>query len=367
MSSSIGRLFRVTTYGESHGGRVGVVVDGVPGNISISLERMQLQLSRRRPGQSKLVSPRDEQDVLEVSSGLENGVTLGSPVHLSVRNRDIRPSDYASMANIYRPSHADYTMEKKYGIRASSGGGRASARETLARVAAGALAEEVLLSLYPEIKVVAYVDQVGPHLSLETYDRENLDRVVVDSNPLRCPDSQKSGAMESCILEAMSDGDSVGGVIRCMIYGLPVGVGEPVFDKLEACLAHGMLSIPAARGFEIGSGFAASSMMGSQHNDPFISLADGTISTESNFSGGVQAGITNGQDVSFRVAFKPVSTIMKPQSTVDKDGNQVNFKPAAGRHDPCVVPRAVPVVESMASMILLDHLMIRYASHRNFS
>ena len=355
MSNSFGQLYRITTFGESHGGAVGVVIDGCPPGIDISMDKIQNFLNRRRPGQSILSTPRSEQDQIECLSGLEGQKTLGTPLTLMVRNKDAKKDHYSDMASVYRPSHADYTTDLKYGIRAGSGGGRASARETIGRVAAAAVAEQVLEVLVPDLKVIAWVDSVK-NLSAAVQNPSELTRELIDEHMLRCPDPVAREAMTRLILNAKKQGDSVGGCIRAACLGVPGGLGEPVFDKLEADLAKAMMSLPATRAFEIGLGLASTQMLGSEHNDAF-EVRDRKIRTKSNRSGGVQGGISNGEALEFRVAFKPVATIFKPQETVNSDGEAVTFKPAAGRHDPCVLPRAVPMVEAMALLVLTDHIL----------
>ena len=352
--NTFGKLFQVTTFGESHGVALGVVIDGVPPGMFLDLEAVRRDLQRRRPGQSAIVSARQENDEFEVLSGLLDGKTTGAPLTFMVRNKDARSGDYASLQHLYRPSHADFTYEAKYGVHDRRGGGRASARETVGRVIAGAVAKQVLSSLQVEIR--AFVSQVGsivmhkPYTALNIFDAEN--------NAVRCPDSETAQAMISAIEAARQEGDTLGGVITCVVKGLPAGLGEPVFDKLEADLAKAMMSLPATKGFEIGSGFQGVSMKGSEHNDTPIGIdntKEGTrIQTASNNSGGVQGGISNGADVYFRVAFKPVSTVMRSQQTVDREGNAVAYAPE-GRHDPCVLPRAVPIVEAMSAIVLADH------------
>ncbi len=352
MSSTFGTVFKTTTFGESHGSGVGAVVDGCPAGVKISLSVIQEQLERRRPGQSRLTTPRQEGDQVEVLSGLENGLTLGSPITVLVRNRNQKPGDYTKMANIPRPSHADYTYREKYGITSQSGGGRASARETLARVAAGSVAEQFLRLAFG-VEIVAWVSQVGAVESvLAESELENLSRLEVDSSAVRCPDLQKANLMIAAIEKAAADEDSLGGVISCVCRRVPAGWGEPVFDKLDALLAQAMISIPAAKGFALGSGFAAATMTGSEHNDCFVGNG-AKLKTKTNFSGGVQGGISNGQSINFTVAFKPVPTIGKAQKTVDYEGHEVVLE-AKGRHDPCVLPRAVPIVEAMAALTLAD-------------
>jgi len=350
MSSSFGTVFKVTTFGESHGQGVGAVVDGCPPRIALGEADIQKQLDRRRPGQSSLTTPRQEYDRVTILSGVEDGLTLGTPIALFVANRDQRSHDYKKMLDVPRPSHADYTYQMKYGIRASGGGGRASARETIGRVAAGAIAAKILKQT-SNIEIVAWVSAVGlieaPEPVLETINHELVDRTAV-----RCPDMDAAEKMAQEILRVKKDRDSVGGIISCICRNVPPGLGEPVFDKMEAKLAQAMLSVPATKGFEIGSGFEGASMRGSTHNDTFI-LRGERLGTLTNNSGGVQGGISNGEPIFFRVAFKPTSTIGKPQTTVDFNGQEVILK-ASGRHDPCVVPRAVPIVESMAALVIAD-------------
>ncbi|HJV33728.1 chorismate synthase [Geomonas sp.] len=353
MSSVFGTLFKVSTFGESHCPAVGAIVDGCPSGLALSEADIQPQLDRRRPGQSGLSTPRNEQDLVTILSGVENGVTLGTPIALMVHNRDQRPGDYQEMLAFPRPSHADYTYQVKYGRRASSGGGRASARETIGRVAAGAIAEKFLAQSCG-VEIVAWVDSVGLIPGGEV-DLDSISRSQVDASLVRCPDPVAAKAMEELIALVRDNSDSVGGVVRCVCRNIPAGLGEPVFDKLEALLAHAMLSLPATKGFEIGSGFAGSSMLGSVHNDPFIQKG-GRLGTLTNNSGGVQGGISNGEQIHFRVAFKPPATIGVSQRTAGFDG-QEGILEAKGRHDPCVVPRAVPIVESMAALVIMDLLL----------
>jgi chorismate synthase len=355
MSSTFGRIFRITTFGESHGGGVGVVVDGCPPRLEIAAADIQGQLDRRRPGQGRLTTDRREDDRVEILSGVENGLTLGTPIAMLVRNLDARPGDYAGMAATPRPSHADFTYQSKYGIRSSSGGGRASARETLARVAAGALAEKWLHRDYG-IEIVAWVDQVSDIVCAEV-DPARVARSEVDAAEVRCPDPESARTMTDAIGRARADQDSVGGIISCVCRGLPPGWGEPVFDKLEALLARAMMSLPASKGFEVGSGFGGVRLKGSEHNDAFVARG-GTLGTATNNSGGVQGGISNGEPVLFRVAFKPPATIGRPQRTVDFTGQETILE-AKGRHDPCVLPRAVPIVEAMAALVLADLALIQ--------
>ena len=350
MSSSFGTLFRVTTFGESHGQGVGAVIDGCPPGISLDETDIQLQLDRRRPAQSKLTTSRNEADRVVILSGIDNGRTLGTPIALMVKNTDQRPADYRQMRSVPRPSHADYTYQMKYGVQALSGGGRASARETIGRVAAGAIAEKFLSERYG-IEIVAWVSAVSA-IEAPSPDTMSVIRKEVDRSAVRCPDPQTAEKMTDAIETAQQADDSLGGIITCVCRNVPAGLGEPVFDKAEALLAQAMLSIPATKGFEIGSGFAGSRMYGSAHNDVFIKK--GThLGTRTNYSGGVQGGISNGEPIIFRVAFKPPATISLPQKTVDFEGNDTVLE-TRGRHDPCVVPRAVPIVESMAALVLVD-------------
>ena len=355
MSSSFGTLFTITTFGESHCKSVGVVIDNCPPGLELDESDIQPQLDRRRPGQSALSTDRQEADQVMILSGTENGKTLGTPIALRVNNRDQRPGDYKEMAQIPRPSHADYTYQMKYGIKASSGGGRSSARETIGSVAAGAVAYKVLREKFG-IEIVAWVESVGDITApSHAIDTDSITREIVDNNAVRCPDESTAFKMEQRIAELKEAGDSIGGVVRCVIRGVPVGLGEPTFDKLEARLAQAMLAIPATKGFEVGSGFAGTRLKGSQHNDPFINKGE-RLGTQSNNSGGIQGGISNGEPILLRIAFKPPATISLPQQTVDFEGKNATLE-AKGRHDPSVVPRAVPIVESMASLVILDMIM----------
>jgi chorismate synthase len=349
MSSTIGTLYRVSTFGESHCKGVGAIVDGCPPNIPLTEEDIQPQLDRRRPGQSKVATARAESDTVTILSGTEHGITLGTPIGLYVPNKDQRPGDYQEMSKIPRPSHADYTYQMKYGIKASSGGGRSSARETIGRVAAGAIAEKVL-KLKFGVDIVAWVSSV--HDIDGAVDVETITREVVDGNMVRCPDEAAAQRMEQAIVAAKEAGDSLGGVVTCVCRNVPAGWGEPVFDKLEAKLAQAMMSLPATKAFEIGSGFSGARMPGSLHNDPFVKKGE-RLGTVTNYSGGIQGGISNGEPVVFRIAFKPPATISKAQPTANFDGENVVLE-AKGRHDPCVVPRAIPIVETMAALVLLD-------------
>ncbi|AMV73301.1 chorismate synthase [Desulfuromonas carbonis] len=363
MSSSFGTLFKIATFGESHCPAVGVVVDGCPPGMELRREDIQVQLDRRRPGQSKLSTDRSEADQVKILSGVEFDRTLGTPIGMLVPNLDQRPGDYGETLQVPRPSHADYTYQMKYGIRAASGGGRASARETIGRVAAGAIAEKYLRETHG-IEIVAWVSAVGA-VEAPAADPFLLTRSQVDANPVRCPDAATAAAMEEEIVAVRAAQDSIGGVVSCVCRHVPAGLGEPVFGKLEALLAQSMLSLPASKGFEFGSGFAGTRLRGSQHNDPFVVRSGGRLGTLTNHSGGVQGGISNGEPISFRVAFKPVATIGLAQQTVDLDGNEVTLE-AKGRHDPCVVPRAVPIVEAMAALTLIDLLLIQRARAGHF-
>ncbi len=356
MSSTFGTIFRVTTWGESHGGAVGAVVDGCPPRLALSEGDIQPMLDRRRPGQSLLTTQRREEDRVRILSGVFEGRTLGSPILLLVENKDAKPSAYESFREIYRPSHADFTYQAKYGIRNWQGGGRASARETVGRVAAGAIAEK-LLKQVQGVEIIAWVAQVG---EIEAdVDPETVQREDVEANPVRCPIPQAAAAMAARIEAARRDGDSLGGVVALAARNVPPGLGEPVFDKLEADLARAMLSIPAAKGFESGSGFAGTRMTGSQHNDPFF-VVGGRVRTRTNRSGGIQGGISNGESIFLRVAFKPTATIHKEQETIDEEG-QPRLLAATGRHDPCVLPRAAVIVEAMAALVLADHWLRQLA------
>ena len=357
MSSTLGTLYTVTTFGESHCKGVGAVVDGCPPGLELTEADIQPQLTRRRPGQSDLSTPRQEADQVTIYSGTEFGRTLGTPIMLLVNNRDQRPQDYGEMSRIPRPSHADYTYQMKYGVRASSGGGRSSARETIGRVAAGAIAEKWLREQYGT-EIVAWVSAVGD-IEAPSVDIERITRPEVDRTIIRCPDAATAGRMQDRVREVLEAKDSTGGILTCVCRNVPVGLGEPLFDKLEARLAQAMLSLPATKGFDIGSGFAGTRLRGSTHNDPFVRRGSG-LGTRTNHSGGVQGGISNGEPIVFRVAFKPVATIGLAQETVDFDGEPVTLE-AKGRHDPCVVPRAVPIVEAMAALVLIDLALMQRA------
>ncbi len=348
MGSTFGRYLRATTFGESHGPALGVVLDGVPAGLALDVDAVAADLARRRPGQSSLTTPRDEPDRPEVLSGLFEGRTTGAPLAFLVRNQDADPSAYASFRDVYRPSHADWTTALRYGVRDWRGGGRASARETVGRVAAGAVARQLLAGA--GITVVGWVDAVG-HIDA-TVDPSRVTRAEVDAHPTRCPDPAAASAMAALIEAVRAEGDTVGGIVGAVARGLPGGLGEPVADKLEAALAGAMLSLPASRGFEIGSGFRAARMRGSVHNDP-LELRDGRVRARTNHAGGVLGGISTGEDLVLRVAFKPVATIPRPQETVDVRGEPAVLE-ARGRHDPCVVPRAVPMVEAMMALVVAD-------------
>ncbi|MGB0144850.1 MAG: chorismate synthase [Akkermansiaceae bacterium] len=358
MSSHFGQLFRVSTFGESHGGGVGVIIDGCPPRIPLTEADLQQELDRRRPGQSDVTTPRKEADQCEILSGTFEGLTLGSPIAVLVRNKDHRPEAYSEMAEKYRPSHADYTYDAKYGIRNWQGGGRSSARETIGRVAAAAIAKKVLRALYPDLEVLAWVKKI--HDIEGTVDPLLVEATTIESNIVRTGDPGIAEAMIGRIKEVRSEGNSIGGVIEAVVRHCPAGLGEPVFDRLEADLAKGMLSIPATKGFEIGSGFAGTTLKGSEHNDAFY-LEEGQVRTRTNHSGGVQGGISNGEPIVFRVAFKPTATIMSSQETVSKNLEETDLK-GRGRHDACVLPRAVPIVEAMTNLILCDHAL----RHRAF-
>ncbi len=353
MGNSFGKLFRITTFGESHGPAIGVIIDGCPAGIPIDEDFVQNEMARRKPGQSKITTQRKEEDKVIFQSGIFEGKTTGTPISLLIHNKDQKSKDYSHIATKFRPSHADYTYETKYGIRDYRGGGRSSARETAARVAAGAIAK--LLLKHEGVSCYAYVSQVGDlRLSKKM---EELDLTLIDSNDVRCPDPETAQQMFSLIDQVRKDRDTIGGVVTGVVKGAPAGLGEPVFDKLHAELGKAMLSINAVKGFEYGSGFAGVKLRGSQHNDEFRMEGD-AVTTETNHSGGIQGGISNGQDIYFNVAFKPVATLMQDQQSVDNQGNEVTVT-GKGRHDPCVVPRAVPIVEAMAALVLADFYLIR--------
>ena len=353
MGSTFGHLFRVTTFGESHGGGIGVVLDGCPPRLELDLGKIQAELDRRKPGQSKITTPRKEADQVEILSGLRGNTTLGTPIALLVRNKDQRPDDYKDMELVFRPSHADATYQAKYGIQALSGGGRASARETIGRVAAGAIAKQILLKANGT-EVLAWVKRI--HNLEANVDANTVSLSEIESNIVRCPDEAAAMSMIQRIEEISRDGDSCGGVIECVVRNAPVGLGMPVFDKLEADLAKALMSLPATKGFEVGSGFDGTFLKGSEHNDAFLATEDGRIKTLTNNSGGIQGGISNGEPIMIRLGFKPTATIRKDQQTVDSRGQATTLS-AKGRHDPCVLPRAVPMVEAMVALVLVDHLL----------
>ena len=364
MANTFGTLFTVTTWGESHGPAVGAVVDGCPPRLPLTAEDIQIELDRRRPGQSDIVTPRKEEDRVEFLSGVFEGRTTGTPISLLVRNADQRPAAYDEMRDKFRPSHADFTYQAKYGLRDHRGGGRSSARETVGRVAAGAIARKVL-ALAGGVEVRAFLTQVHdiavPAEALAAFPT----LADVEATPVRCPHPETAARMIERIKAVRSEGDSVGGIIECRVRGLPAGLGEPVFDRLEADLAKAMLSLPATKGFELGSGFAGAALRGSEHNDAF-EVRDGRVRTRTNRSGGTQGGISNGEDLIFRTAFKPTATILQRQATVDTAGAATELI-GRGRHDPCVVPRAVPIVEAMTALVLLDHWLRHAAQNRTFT
>lgn len=353
MASIFGHNLRISSFGESHGAAVGVIIDGVPPRLVLTREDIQVELDRRRPGQSDIVTPRDEKDQCEILSGVLDDLTLGTSLAVIVRNEDQRSSAYNEMSVKYRPSHADYTYDAKYGIRAWAGGGRASARETIARVIAGVVAKKILQQAYPHMQVLAWVESVG-ELRVEN-DPQTITAAQIEASAVRCGDARIAEQMIELIKQVRSQGDSIGGTVRCIVRGAPAGLGSPVFDKLDADLAKAMLSLPACKGFAIGSGFEGTRLRGSQHNDAFY-MEQGRVRTRSNNSGGVQGGISNGEIINFVSAFKPTATIMLDQHTVDKDLNPTTLK-GRGRHDACVLPRAVPIVEAMTWLVLADHYL----------
>ena len=347
MSNKFGKIFTLTTFGESHGKAIGGIIDGCPANKDIDLSIVQFDLDRRKPGQSKIVTQRKESDKVEFLSGIFEGKTTGTPIGFIIINKDQKSKDYDHIKNIFRPSHADFVYQKKYGIRDYRGGGRSSARETACRVVAGSIAKQIL----NDISFKAFVSRVGDVSISSDFSKVNFENI--EKNPVRCPDLEKAEEMENLIKSVRKEGDTIGGVVSCIIKNVPVGIGEPVFDKLHAELGKAMLSINAVKGFEYGSGFAGVKMKGSEHNDQY----EADESTKTNYSGGIQGGISNGMDIYFNVAFKPVATIMKDQRTIDNKGKETSIS-GKGRHDPCVVPRAVPIVEAMASLVLLDMILI---------
>lgn len=355
--NTFGTLFRFTGFGESHGAAIGGVIDGMPAGVAVSIDEVQAELDRRRPGQSALTTARSEPDRVEVLSGLFEGVTTGCPIGFIIRNKDHRSADYSNVSHTFRPSHADFTYTAKYGLRDYRGGGRSSARETATRVVAGAFAMQALRAM--GVKVTAFTTAVGP-LSIPM-PAEAPSREAIEANPVRCPDAEMAASMERLILDVRADGDTIGGVVSCIVTGLPAGVGDPVFGRLGARLADAMLSINAAKGFEYGMGFEGCTRRGSEMIDPFYTDEEGRVATRSNHSGGIQGGISNGMPVMFRVGFKPVATLLQDVETIDDEGRPVMLH-ARGRHDPCVVARAVPVVEAMTAMTLLDAILINRAS-----
>lgn len=353
MKNSFGNIFRLTSFGESHGAAIGGVIDGMPAGIAIDLDAVQRELDRRRPGQSAIVTARNEKDRVRILSGIFEGVTTGTSIGFIIENENQHSADYGNIKDAFRPSHADYTYTTKYGLRDYRGGGRSSARETAARVVAGAFARQALAQL--GIDLYAYTSQVG-EIALSR-DYRLYSRDAIDTNAVRCPDATKAAEMEQLIKQVKSEGDTIGGIITGVITGVPVGLGEPVFGKLHAMLGAAMLSINAVKGFEYGDGFDFATRRGSEVNDAFVTDDAGHVSTATNHSGGIQGGISNGEDIIFRVAFKPVATLLRDVNTIDKDGNSITLK-ARGRHDPCVLPRAVPIVEAMAAMVILDAYLL---------
>jgi chorismate synthase len=360
MSSLFGTLFRVMTFGESHGKAVGCVIDGCPAGVPLKMDELAGFLAKRKPGQNAFTSPRSEKDLPKVLSGVnQSNVTLGSPICIIVENTDQRSQDYEEMSQVFRPSHADFSTYAKYGIREVSGGGRASARETIGRVAAASIAKQFLAALMPSIEVVAWVQRI--HNVEASVNENTVSEKLVENSPIRCPDESASQTMQNLILEAKNQGNTLGGLVKCIVRGVPLGLGEPVFDKLEADLAKAILSLPATKSFEIGSGLSGTYLKGSEHNDPFAIDPQGQVKTMTNHSGGVQGGISNGMNIVIKAGFKPVSTLFIPQQTISLNPNdvlsEVEFKPSAGRHDSCVLPRAVPMVEAMVWLVLADHVL----------
>ena len=358
MKNSFGNIFRLTSFGESHGAAIGGIIDGMPAGIAIDLDAVQRELDRRRPGQSAIVTARNEKDRVRILSGIFEGVTTGTSIGFIIENENQHSADYGNIKDAFRPSHADYTYTTKYGLRDYRGGGRSSARETAARVVAGAFARQALAQL--GIDLYAYTSQVG-EIALSR-DYRLYSRDAIDTNAVRCPDATKAAEMEQLIKQVKGKGDTIGGIITGVITGVPVGLGEPVFGKLHAMLGAAMLSINAVKGFEYGDGFDFATRRGSEVNDAFTTDSEGHVSTATNHSGGIQGGISNGEDIIFRVAFKPVATLLRDVNTIDKDGNSITLK-ARGRHDPCVLPRAVPIVEAMAAMVILDAYLLNKTTH----
>ena len=358
MKNSFGNIFRLTSFGESHGAAIGGIIDGMPAGIAIDLDAVQRELDRRRPGQSAIVTARNEKDRVRILSGIFEGVTTGTSIGFIIENENQHSADYGNIKDAFRPSHADYTYTTKYGLRDYRGGGRSSARETAARVVAGAFARQALAQL--GIDLYAYTSQVG-EIALSR-DYRLYSRDAIDTNAVRCPDATKAAEMEQLIKQVKGEGDTIGGIITGVITGVPVGLGEPVFGKLHAMLGAAMLSINAVKGFEYGDGFDFATRRGSEVNDAFTTDSEGRVRTATNHSGGIQGGISNGEDIIFRVAFKPVATLLRDVNTIDKDGNSITLK-ARGRHDPCVLPRAVPIVEAMAAMVILDAYLLNKTTH----
>jgi len=356
MANTFGKIFRLTTFGESHGLALGGIIDGCPSGLTLNFEQIQSELDRRKPGQSKIVTQRKENDKVEFLSGVFQGKTTGTPIGFVIKNENHKSEDYSNLKDIYRPSHADFTYDKKYAIRDYRGGGRSSARETVSRVVAGAIAKQLIL----DIKINAFVSSVGEVFIDKPY--QALDFSLIETNNVRCPDLRTAKKMENRNKEIKKKGDTIGGTITCVVQNVPIGLGEPVFDKLQAVLANAMLSINASKGFEYGSGFCGAKMIGSEHNDLFNS--NGT--TKTNLSGGIQGGISNGMDIYFRVAFKPVATLLQRQTTIDKNGNLLEIQ-GKGRHDACVLPRAVPIVEAMTALVLADFVLLNNIQKVNFS
>lgn len=356
--NTFGKIYRLTTFGESHGPALGGVIDGMPAGITIDIDALQKAMQRRRPGQSDIVTARNESDSVTILSGLFNGITTGTPIGFTIANSDQHSSDYKDIQHTFRPSHADFTYQSKYGIRDYRGGGRSSARETAARIVGGELAMQALKS--KGITITAYTSQVGSISIDKNY--HDLDFSQIESNAVRCPDADKAKEMEQLIRQVKAEGDTIGGVITCVVKGCPVGIGEPVFGKLQSRLADAMLSINAAKGFDYGMGFEGATLRGSEAIDNFTPASDGSVHTATNHSGGIQGGISNGEDIYFRVAFKPVATLLRDVTTITDSGEETTLR-AKGRHDPCVVPRAVPIVEAMAAMVILDNLLLQKTTH----
>ncbi|MCX8112142.1 MAG: chorismate synthase [Bacteroidia bacterium] len=358
--NTFGRLFRITTFGESHGAGIGVVIDGLPSGITLDLDRVRIALQRRRPGRLAYTSPRQEADAAQVLSGLYQGKTIGSPLTLWIPNVDVRSEEYTAVSEAFRPSHADYTYALKYGHTDPRGGGRSSARETAARVAAGAVAQQFLESRYPQLRLLVWTAAIGPHMTV----RMPLGAEEIEASPVYCPDPEVSQAMIEYLKQLQEEGDTTGGIVAARVEGLPAGLGEPLYDKLHARLGYAMLSINAAKGFEVGEGFGAARQKGSEHNDPFIRTEDGRIRPATNRAGGVLGGISTGEDLVFRVAFKPIATLRRPQATVTRTGMPTTLR-VHGRHDPCALPRAVPVVEAMTAIVLADFVLLAEVSVMN--